>query len=101
MPMPNELPSHACPEEALLWFDGLDGRRGSYLLLPVPPQHLADLACEATAVDRARVREPQAWVARGEGKARRRTSMPVARKGMPVIGNPMPANSRPMPAAGS
>lgn len=58
------------PDEPLLWFNGLDGRRGSYLLPPVPPRHLADLACSAT-VDRARIRELQAWVARGEGKARR------------------------------
>lgn len=54
----------------MLWFNGLDGRTGSYLMPPVPPRHLADLACGAT-VDRARVRELQAWVARGEGKARR------------------------------
>lgn len=58
------------PDEPLLWFNGLDGRRGSYLMPPVPPRHLAELACGAT-VDRARVRELQAWVARGEGKARR------------------------------
>jgi hypothetical protein len=68
--MSNGAPSSANPEEALLWFNGLDGRRGTYLLPPVPPRHLADLACGAT-VDRARVRELQAWVARGEGKARR------------------------------
>lgn len=54
----------------MLWFNGLDGRRGSYLLPPVPPRHLADFACGAP-IDRARVRELQAWVARGEGKARR------------------------------
>ncbi len=59
-----------CPEEPLLWFNGLDGRRGTYLLPPVPPRQLADFARGAT-VDRARVRELQAWVARGEGKARR------------------------------
>ena len=70
LPMPNPLPRHARPEEALLWFNGLDGRQGSYLLPPVPPRHLADLACGAT-VDQARIRELQAWVARGEGKARR------------------------------
>jgi hypothetical protein len=57
-------------DEPLLWFNGLDGRQGSYLMPPVPPRHLAELACGAT-VDRARVRELQAWVARGEGKARR------------------------------
>lgn len=68
--MPNTLPRHTRPEEPMLWFNGLDGRRGSYLMPPVPPRHLADLACGAT-VDRARVRELQAWVARGEGKARR------------------------------
>ncbi len=68
--MPNGTPSRARPEEALLWFNGLDGRRGTYLLPPVPPGHLADLARSA-AVDPARVRELQAWVARGEGKARR------------------------------
>jgi hypothetical protein len=68
--MSNGAPSSANPEEALVWFNGLDGRRGTYLLPPVPPRHLADLACGAT-VDRARVRELQAWVARGEGKARR------------------------------
>lgn len=58
------------PDEPLLWFNGLDGRRGTYLLPPVPPRHLADLACGAT-VDLARLRELQDWVARGEGKARR------------------------------
>ncbi len=57
-------------EEPLLWFNGLDGRRGTYLTPPVPARELADLARGAT-VDRARVRELQAWVARGEGKARR------------------------------
>ena len=57
-------------EEPLLWFNGLDGRRGSYLMPPAPPRRLADLARGATA-DRIRVRELQAWVARGEGKARR------------------------------
>lgn len=68
--MANEMPSHARPEEPLLWFNGLDGRQGGYLLPPVPPRHLADLACGAT-VDPARVRELQAWMACGEGKARR------------------------------
>jgi hypothetical protein len=59
------------PKEGLmLWFNGLDGRTGSYLLPPESPRQLADIACGAT-VDRARVRELQAWVARGEGKARR------------------------------
>jgi hypothetical protein len=57
-------------EEPLCWFNGLDGRRGSYLLPPAPLGRLADLALGAT-VDRARVRELQDWVARGEGKARR------------------------------
>ena len=57
-------------EEKLLWFNGLDGRQGSYLLSPVSPRQLADLARGITD-DRARVRELQAWVARGEGKARR------------------------------
>src|SRR6185436_8134657 len=54
----------------MLWFNGLDGRRGSYLTPPVAPRHVADLACGAP-LDRARSRELQAWVARGEGKARR------------------------------
>jgi hypothetical protein len=54
----------------MLWFNGLDGRRGSYLTPPATPRHVADLACGAP-VDRARARELQAWVARGEGKARR------------------------------
>jgi hypothetical protein len=54
----------------MLWFNGLDGRLGTYLLPPVPPRQLADFACGA-ALDPARVRELQAWVARGEGKARR------------------------------
>src|SRR5947199_4039412 len=70
LPMPNGAPSSARPEEPMLWFNGIDGRRGSYLTPPVPPRHLADLACGAR-VDRARVRELQAWVDRGEGKARR------------------------------
>jgi hypothetical protein len=68
--MPNGSPESVRPEEALLWFNGLDGRRGSYLLPPVPPRDLADFVCGA-AVDPARIRELQAWVARGEGKARR------------------------------
>src|SRR3954470_13562513 len=63
-------PGSARPEEAMLWFNGLDGRRGTYLLPPVAPRQLADFACGA-AFDPARVRELQAWVARGEGKARR------------------------------
>jgi hypothetical protein len=66
--MTTESPDRS--EEPLLWFNGLDGRRGTYLLPPVPPRQLADLARGAT-VDRTRVRELQAWVARGEGKARR------------------------------
>ena len=66
--MRNEMPRHSRPEEALLWFNGVDGRRGSYLLPPVPPRLLADLACGATVNN---ARELQAWVARGEGKARR------------------------------
>jgi hypothetical protein len=68
--MPNGSPSSARPEEPMLWFNGIDGRNGSYLLPPVPPGQLADFACSA-AVDPARIRELQAWVARGEGKARR------------------------------
>ncbi|HVR95500.1 MAG TPA: hypothetical protein VMW27_02725 [Thermoanaerobaculia bacterium] len=57
-------------EEPLLCFNGLDGRRGSYLWPPAPPRYLADLACGAT-VDPARVRELQSWVESGQGKARR------------------------------
>jgi hypothetical protein len=68
--MPDELPSRTRPEEPMLWFNGLDGRRGSYLLPPAPPRYLADLA-RGAAADPARIRELQAWVARGEGKARR------------------------------
>ena len=68
--MPDERSGHACSKEPLFWFNGLDGRRGSYLTPPMPPRHLADLACGAT-VDRERVRELQKWVAHGEGKARR------------------------------
>ncbi|HEY3566452.1 MAG TPA: hypothetical protein VGP73_00865, partial [Thermoanaerobaculia bacterium] len=60
--MPSEIP--------MLWFNGLDGRSGDYLMPPVPPRQLADFALGATT-DLARVRELQAWVARGEGKARR------------------------------
>src|SRR5436305_4439406 len=58
------------PEEPMLWFNGLDGRSGDYLTPPVPPRQLADVALGART-DLARVRELQAWVARGEGKARR------------------------------
>jgi hypothetical protein len=65
-----DSPGRARPEEPLLWFNGLDGRTGGYLLPPESPRQLADLARGAT-VDRARARELQAWVARGEGKARR------------------------------
>ena len=54
----------------MLWFNGLDGRRGSYLMPPVPQRHVADIAC-GVPVDRAGARDLQAWVARGEGKARR------------------------------
>src|SRR4051794_41646973 len=68
--MPADLPSHARPEEPMLWFNGLDGRSGDYLTPPVPPRQLADFALGATT-DLARLRELQAWVARGEGKARR------------------------------
>src|SRR4051812_18044465 len=68
--MPHGSTSSARPEEPLLWFNGLDGRQGGYLTPPVPARQLADFACGAT-VDLARVRELQAWVARGEGKARR------------------------------
>ena len=68
--MSDDLSSRARPEEPLLWFNGLDGRRGSYLTPPVPPRYLADLALGAT-VDLARARELKAWVARGKGKARR------------------------------
>src|SRR3954452_17420112 len=62
--------SNARPEEPLLWFNGLDGRRGGYLLPPAPARHLADFAL-GVPMDPARARELQAWVARGEGKARR------------------------------
>jgi hypothetical protein len=68
--MPNESPSRTRPEEPMLWFNGIDGRQGSYLTPPMPPRAVAELACGA-AVDRTGVRELQAWVARGEGKARR------------------------------
>lgn len=57
-------------EEKLLWFNGLDGRQGGYLTPPAPPRQLANFA-RGVPDDRARVRELQAWVARGEGKARR------------------------------
>jgi len=63
------MPS-AHPEEPLLWFNGLDGRRGSYLLPPAPARQVAEMASGA-AVDLAHVRQLQDWVARGEGKARR------------------------------
>ena len=69
-PMAKDSQSHARPEEPLLWFNGLDGRSGGYLTPPVPPRQLADFALGATT-DLARIRELQAWVARGEGKARR------------------------------
>jgi hypothetical protein len=68
--MPNGSSSRTRPEEPMLWFNGIDGRQGSYLLPPVSARHVADFACGA-AVDRSGVRELQAWVARGEGKARR------------------------------
>ncbi|HEY7213456.1 MAG TPA: hypothetical protein VIC28_02450 [Thermoanaerobaculia bacterium] len=68
--MPTALPNSAPFEEPLLWFNGIDGRQGSYLLPPVPPRQVADLACGA-AVDRKVVQELQAWVKRGAGKARR------------------------------
>lgn len=68
MPISNEIPGH--PDEPLLWFNGVDGRRGGYLTPPVPARQIADLA-RGVPADLARVRELQAWVARGEGKARR------------------------------
>lgn len=57
-------------EERLLWFNGVDGRGGGYLMPPLPPRHLAEIA-SGIPMDRTRVRELQAWVERGEGKARR------------------------------
>src|SRR3954464_5340005 len=68
--MPSGSPESARPEEPMLWFNGIDGRQGGYLMPPVPARQLADFALGAT-VDLARARELQAWVARGEGKARR------------------------------
>ena len=68
--MLDEISRRGLPDDPVLWFNGLDGRQGSYLLPPVPPRQVADLACGAP-VDLARVHELQAWVARGEGKARR------------------------------
>jgi hypothetical protein len=40
----------------MLWFNGLDGRRGTYLLPPVPPRQLADFACGATIIGDPAVR---------------------------------------------
>lgn len=57
-------------EEPILWFNGIDGRRGSYLTAPMPADRFADLAC-GVPIDRMRVRDLQSWVARGEGKPRR------------------------------
>jgi hypothetical protein len=57
-------------EEPLLWFNGIDGRQGGYLLPPAPPRLLADLA-RGGPLDPARARELQAWVAQGAGKPRR------------------------------
>lgn len=68
--MPHRAPNLANHDEPMLWFNGLDGRSGSYLMPPMPPGQLTDLVC-GTPVDWARARELQAWVARGEGKARR------------------------------
>lgn len=68
--MPNGSHTSVRPEEPLLWFNGVDGRNGGYLFPPSPARDLAGLALGA-AVDPARIRELQAWVARGEGKARR------------------------------
>src|SRR4051794_20290501 len=68
--MPDGAPRGRRPEEELLWFNGLDGRRGTYLLPPVPRRQVAGMARGATA-DPVRLRELQAWVARGEGKVRR------------------------------
>jgi hypothetical protein len=68
--MPNGSPSSAHSEEPMLWFNGIDARSGGYLLSPTSPRQLADFACGA-AVDPGRIRELQAWVERGEGKARR------------------------------
>jgi hypothetical protein len=69
-PMSGPLRRHDRPTGPLLRLNGLDGRSGGYLTPPLPPRHLADLARGATG-DRARLRELQAWVDRGEGKARR------------------------------
>ena len=67
-----ELPQSASPtppEGALLRFNGVDARTGGYLLPPVPPRFLADVACGTK--DWASARELQSWVAKGAGKARR------------------------------
>ncbi len=68
--MSNESPGNAQPEEPLLCSNGLDGRTGGYLTPPVSARQITDFALGAS-VDLARARELQAWVDRGEGKARR------------------------------
>ena len=64
-----ERPRSALPDEALLCFNGVNGRDGGYLHPPVPPRLLADAARGGT-FDRARVLELQAW-ARRSGKPKR------------------------------
>lgn len=47
--MSNEASTCARPEELPLWFNGLDGRRGSCLLPPVPARPLGDPALRVAA----------------------------------------------------
>jgi hypothetical protein len=73
-----ERPGRDRDEQALLCFNGIDGRSGDYLLAPASARGLSDVARGKTAAisniarkgEWARVRELQAWVKRW-GKVRR------------------------------
>jgi hypothetical protein len=60
-------PAGAPLDEPMLWFNGVDGRDGGYLMPPAPPRLVADLARGGSG-DRERDRELRAWVTRFAGK---------------------------------
>jgi hypothetical protein len=57
-------------DEERLWFNGIDGRTGGYLLPPLAPGQVAELAFRARG-DLASRRELRAWVEQGGGAVQR------------------------------